>query len=61
MGLFRLGPREYAEGQRLYRRLVEELVACEMMGHWPGARPGVTLLELPKWARQDEDDSGEEW
>ena len=48
-------------GQLLRRGLMQRLVECERTCEWPGAAPGLRVMELPAWAPgwefEDEDDN----
>ena len=56
---FRLPDWHLQQGRNLYQRLLATLLECERTNTWPGRFPGVTDLDLPRWA--DDEGEGEDW
>jgi hypothetical protein len=42
-----------ARGRMVYRRLLQQLVACTAANYWPGVAPEPRVMELPIWAEQE--------
>jgi hypothetical protein len=56
-GALRVLPCVLDSGDRLWRRLLGLWLACRETGLWPGRYPALGALDLPRWARDGE----EEW
>lgn len=50
VAVLRLGGYVTSVGRELWRKLLSDWIVCDRMGSWPGRLPGVTELDLPRWA-----------
>jgi hypothetical protein len=47
-------------GRETYRQWLDQLRVCRDESRWPGFMDGPMILQLPKWAMNEEEDSGED-
>jgi hypothetical protein len=47
---FELDDATLNHGRKVYRHMLQQLVACTQADHWPGVAPEAQLLTMPPWA-----------
>lgn len=53
--VMRLSEHALHAGSVLRHRLLDRLRECEASDDWPGAAPGVVVMDLPRWAVDDDE------